>query len=410
MQIRRYESADVRSAMAAIRNELGPEAVILSNEPRGEGVEVIAAVDYDESLWDKNGATASDIAEQPEAEASFVGLTEPTSRYQAVAADGEDSSVVLQPEPPSPNLGLELNEMRKLLENHLAALAWNDLNRHSPAKGRALRQLRRLSLDTDVANLIADQMPEVRDIREAWRLPLKLLAAEIPTAKFDIAEGGILALVGPTGVGKTTTIAKLASRFALKNRVKDMALITTDNFRIGAREQLLTFARILGVPMHVTENTRELRQRLDALQDKKLVLIDTAGMGPGDLRLATQFGMLRSEGIAVKTLLTLSAASDSGALRRAVDGFRDAQPVGFVFTKIDEAASLGPALSTLVRTQLPAYYFTDGQRVPEDLQMAAGREGWLLRLALTLAGTHGESVDEERLALDFGKREVAGRA
>lgn len=408
MQIRRYESADVRSAMAAIRNELGPEAVILSNEPRGEGVEVIAAVDYDESLWERNAAKVSQGAEAPEP--NFVGLPEPTSRYQALAADADVSTVAAQPELPSPNLGLELNEMRQLLENHLAALAWNDLNRHSPAKGRALRQLRRLSLDTDVANLIGDQMPEVRDIREAWRLPLKLLAAEIPAVKFDIAEGGILALVGPTGVGKTTTIAKLASRFALKNRVRDMALITTDNFRIGAREQLLTFARILGVPMHVTENTRELRQRLESLQDKKLVLIDTAGMGPGDLRLATQFGMLRSEGIAVKTLLTLSAASDSGALRRAVDGFRDAQPVGFVFTKLDEAASLGPALSTLVRTQLPAYYYTDGQRVPEDLHEAAGKEGWLLRLALSLVSSHGEPADEERLALDFGAREVAGRA
>lgn len=407
MQIRRYESTDVRSAMAAIRNELGPEAVILSNEPRGEGVEVIAAVDYDETLWERNAAEELKLDDP---ETTFASMAEPTSRYAALAADSEQVSAPAEPPIPNPSLSLELNEMRQLLENHLAALAWNDLNRNSPAKGRALRQLRRLALDTDVANLIGDQMPEVRDIREAWRLPLKLLAAEIPTARFDIAEGGILALVGPTGVGKTTTIAKLASRFALKNRVRDMALITTDNFRIGAREQLLTFARILGVPMHVTENTRELRQRLEALQDKKLVLIDTAGMGPGDLRLATQFGMLRSEGIAVKTLLTLSAASDSGALRRAVDGFRDSQPVGFVFTKLDEAASLGPALSTLVRTQLPAYYFTDGQRVPEDLQAAAGKEGWLLRLALSLAGSHGEALDEQRLALDFGAREVAGRA
>ena len=408
MHIKRFLAADMRSAMREIRSELGPDAVILSNQALDEGVEVIAAMDYDDKLMGVGG----DMGLPPDEELAAAPIPTGASAYGRVAPEAINTAASVSPSAPRSadvsGLEDEIKDIRALLETQLASLAWNDLGHERPVKMRVIRQLSRLGIDPPLCEAIAERVPPKTRPRDAWRVALRILADRIAITSSEAIEStGVLAIVGPTGVGKTTTIAKIAARFALQHGVKSLALISTDTFRIGAREQLLTFARILGAPMHVAENARELRVLLDQLADRKLVLIDTAGMSQRDLRLAQQFATLRVEGHDVTTLLALSAATARSALGEIIDSFRPANPRALVLTKLDEAVSMGPALSAAVHADLPIAYLADGQRVPEDLQAARGKRSWLLRRAVELAREYDPEQREDELALTFGELELA---
>ena len=216
--------------------------------------------------------------------------------------------------------------------------------------------------------------------------------------------------MGPTGVGKTTTIAKIAARFVLRHSVEELGLVSTDTYRIGARQQLFNFARILRSPMHVAESSTELRRVLDRFANKKLVLIDTAGMSQRDVRLANQFATLKVEGHHVQTLLALSAGADRRCLAEALSVFSSASPEALIITKLDEAAALGGVLSLAIRANLPVAYISDGQRVPEDLHLAAPKRFWLLHNAVKLTLDPAFSPNETELAHSYGHLELAANA
>jgi flagellar biosynthesis protein FlhF len=242
------------------------------------------------------------------------------------------------------------------------------------------------------------------------RLIVRRFGERLPLVSWDMAEdGGVFAIVGPTGVGKTTSIAKIAARFVLRHDVEQLGLVSTDTYRIGARQQLNNFARILRAPMHVAENAADLRRILDGFAQKKLVLIDTAGMSQRDVRLANQFTTLKVEGHAVRTVLALSAGADRACLAEAVKVFRAASPEALIVTKLDEAAALGGVLSLAIGSGLPVAYLSDGQRVPEDLHRAAPKRFWLLQNALKLAA-NGAMAPEHELAERFGHRGLAVNA
>ena len=439
MHIKRFVAKDMREAIREIRRSLGPDAVILSNHETANGVEVIAAMDYDEGLLGSAEGRAQlqaapDAVDFPAAvdpdipAATAKPEAEPSSwnkvlAYQELAGLAEANPApppAATPPPPrvaaadlagDDPLREELTAMRRLLETQLASLAWNDLNRQSPVTARVLRELSRLGVDPELTREIAEEMPALTNAREAWRVPLQLLAEKIPLCDSDLAvSGGRVAVVGPTGVGKTTSIAKIAARFVLRHGVHSLGLVSTDTYRIGAREQLLTFARILGAPMHVAENARELRAVLDTLGAKKLVLIDTAGMSQRDLRLANQFATLRVDGYQIDTYLALSAAAHRDTMAEAMRVFAAANPKALILTKLDEASVLGPALSLAIRARLPVAYLSDGQRVPEDFHPAANKRLWLLQQAIALAREHARAPEEFELAHQFDRMELRSHA
>lgn len=295
----------------------------------------------------------------------------------------------------------ELRTLRRMLETQLATLAWNDLSRRSPIQTELLKQLTQLGLAQELATEVVTQMPTRLELAEAHRLALALLARKIEaTGERWMDAGGVVALVGATGVGKTTLIAKLAARWVMRHGTRDIALISTDSVRIGAQEQIQTLGRLLGVPAYAIDGAAELADVLDHLGDKRMVLIDTAGLSPRDPRLEQELKLLAAASQRLETTLVLSASAQAGAIEEAVTRFAPAKPTTCMLTKLDEATSLGGAISTLIRARLPVTYVSEGQRVPEDL--APARAHQLIARAVDLSRKSGASVDEDLLRRRFG--------
>jgi flagellar biosynthesis protein FlhF len=249
--------------------------------------------------------------------------------------------------------------------------------------------------------------PTRTTVENPAHIPLAMLVRHLPVVdNLAAVNGGVIALVGPTGAGKTTTIAKLAARWSMQHGSQDLALVSTDGYRIGAREQLMTYARILGAPMHVANSGKELARVLERLKSKKLVLIDTAGMGPRDVRLSEQLAALQLGAARARVLLALPAQGEAHALEEIVRSFASVNPTACILTKVDEAASLGAVISTTVRHQLRIAYLCTGQRVPEDLHAAHQRKVWLIKVAMKLKERVAARPDEAYLARNFGRASV----
>ena len=225
-------------------------------------------------------------------------------------------------------------------------------------------------------------IPEKTELTQAWSLVLELLTDQLMISDDNLlSRGGVVALVGPTGVGKTTPIAKLAARYAMEYGAEHIALVTTDSYRIGAHEQLATYGRILGCPVRAAKDADELAAVLYQLRHKHFVLLDTAGMGQRDLRLTEQLNtLMQTQGERIRSLLVLPATAQRSVLQETVEHFRRIPLSGTILTKLDESLSLGEVMSVTIQNALPISYITDGQRVPEDIRIAS-RENLVKRAA-----------------------------
>ena len=268
------------------------------------------------------------------------------------------------------HLRQEVAGMRQVIEREMNRFTDERL-RGSPVRATALDLMDEYGFDAGIARDVAMQIPLETEAHRGRGLMLGLISRKLPIAPVDpMEEGGVIALVGPTGAGKTTTIAKLASRFAEKHAPRDVALVTTDTLRVGAREQLYGYGRQLGIAVHEANSGTDLDQLLERLQDYKLVLIDTAGLGPRDRALAAQLQWLRAAE-QIRTLLVLPANTSFGDMDEVVRRFSAANPQGVVLSKLDETGRFGTALSVAVDHRLPITWVTDGQDVPEDLHRAS---------------------------------------
>nr|WP_217434882.1 flagellar biosynthesis protein FlhF [Marinifaba aquimaris] len=266
----------------------------------------------------------------------------------------------------------EMAEMRKLMEHQVSGLMWQEMARREPMRAFLVDRLNKLGISNDVADQVASFIPEELSQHEAWEHGLELLSGQLNATNNDILRrGGIVALLGPTGVGKTTTIAKLAAHFAQIHGGDQVAMVTTDTFRIGAHEQLQTYAKILGCPCKVVKDQQELAETLYHLRNKKLVLIDTAGVGQRDIRLAEHLNTLMSNNnVKIRSYLVLQSTAQRRVLQDAIDQFRRIPITGCIFTKVDECTSLGEIISVAIQNALPIAYVSEGQRVPEDIRAA----------------------------------------
>ena len=287
----------------------------------------------------------------------------------------EDTPKLLAASVAIEDISQEIKLLRSLLEGQLAGLAWNELRRHHPERLVVLSRLLNAGFSPALSRQIVEHMPPGYNSERGMKWARTALQHNLPTVGpgADIIEsGGVYALVGPTGVGKTTTVAKLAAHAVLRHGVQRVALITTDSYRIGAQDQLRIYGKILGIPVYAISDSEELQQTLSEINERQLILIDTVGMGQRDQRLIEQISLLGGLDDTIKCLLLLASNIQGSTLDDIIKRYQRHTLTGCIFTKIDEAYSLASGLDAIIRHKLPLYYTTNGQRVPEDLHVASG--------------------------------------
>ncbi|WP_122869645.1 flagellar biosynthesis protein FlhF [Pseudomonas viridiflava] len=402
MQVKRFFAADMRQAMKLVRDELGAEAAIIGNRRIAGGVELTAALDYKLSalaprvpnmeLEDELRKTQSRIVS---AQAELNNRSDSDASVNLQLFSGKSISATdthIEPtlaEPPRPfayapapaaepaggqrafeSMRSELNGLRELLEVQLGSLAWTQLQGSRPQQANLWRRLQRVGLSGPLSRDLLSMIPDIDEPRQAWRMLLAHLARMIAVPDVEpLEEGGVIAMVGPAGMGKTTTLAKLAARYVLKYGAQNIALVSMDSFRIGAQEQLKTLGRILNVPVTHVDPGQSLAQALEPLLRKRVVLIDTAGLQASDPALRMQLESLAGRGIKSRNYLVLATTSQKQVLTAAYHSYKRCGLAGCILTKLDETASLGEVLSLAISHELPVAYLTDGPRIPDDLHI-----------------------------------------
>ncbi len=405
MRIRRLFAANARLATRLVREELGPEAVILSNRRVEGGVEIVAATDYDESLLG-NRPDPTELGEVTSASRPADRLSD-VVRSDRAQQEAQSARVVWSQDPLLSGMRQELSALRELLEGQVAGLAWADYARRRPPQARLLTRLHEFGLPPELCQeLLSGLAPNLDNTTVESRV-LERLARTVPAIDGGVlSDGGVYALVGPTGVGKTTTVAKLAAQYTLRHGPGQVAILTTDCLRVGAFEQLRSFGRILDVPVQLVQSADELHSALQTLSDYPLVLIDTAGMSQRDVRLAEQISVLAGAAPELKVFLVLAANAQRSALLETVVAFRGVDIAGFVVTKLDETRRYGHILGVLAGAPAPLTYVSDGQRVPDDLRPAVPTE--LVNTGWALFDDDASPVADVTNALTFGRKVANG--
>jgi len=399
MQVKRFFAADMRQAMKLVRDELGADAAIIGNRRIAGGVELTAALDYKLSalaprvpnveLEDELRKTQSRIVSaqaelSTRAEADAVTNRQLFAGLPLTAAEPLIEPRFDEPARPAPaaaappavdqrlfdSMRSELNGLRELLEVQLGSLAWTQLQGCKPQQANLWRRLQRIGLSGPLARELLELVNDIREPKQAWRMLLAHLARMISTPDVEpLEEGGVIAMVGPAGMGKTTTLAKLAARYVLKYGAQSIALVSMDSFRIGAQEQLKTLGRILNVSVTQVDPGQSLAQALEPLLRKRVILIDTAGLQASDPALRMQLESLAGRGIRARNYLVLATTSQKQVLTAAYHSYKRCGLAGCILTKLDETASLGEVLSLAIGHELPVAYLTDGPRIPDDLHL-----------------------------------------
>ncbi|SAL40566.1 flagellar biosynthesis regulator FlhF [Caballeronia arvi] len=300
----------------------------------------------------------------------------------------------------------ELSSMRTMMEEHFSGLLWGERQRRNPTGSALTKRLFSAGFSAQLVRMMVENMPEMESVEGALEWVQQVLESNIPVMDSEDAlmeRGGAFALMGPTGVGKTTTTAKLAARCVMRFGASKVALLTTDSYRIGAHEQLRIFGKILGVSVHAVKDAADLQLALSELRNKHIVLIDTIGMSQRDRMVSDQIAMLCGAGHPVQRILLLNATSHGDTLNEVVQAYKSApdQPplAGCILTKLDEATNLGGVLDTVIRYKLPVHYVSTGQKVPENLYVATKR--FLIKSAFCIPrdGSPFVPQDEEVPAL-----------
>ncbi|KVL10607.1 flagellar biosynthesis protein FlhF [Burkholderia sp. MSMB1826] len=277
----------------------------------------------------------------------------------------------------------ELGELRGMMAEQFDSLMWHDRQRRSAVHGALTKHLFAAGFSAQLVRMLVDNLPSgdgAQTFEQAAEWAQSVLASNLPVLDSEDAlmeRGGVFALMGPTGVGKTTTTAKLAARCVMRFGASKVALLTTDSYRIGGHEQLRIFGKILGVPVHAVKDAGDLALALSELRNKHIVLIDTIGMSQRDRAVSDQIAMLHGANAPVQRLLLLNATSHGDTLNEVVQAYRSAGDhpnlAGCILTKLDEATHLGGVLDTVIRYKLPVHYVSTGQKVPENLYVASTR-------------------------------------
>lgn len=398
---RRFVQANAADALRQIKMELGPDAIVLSNREVEGGIEFIAIGPEGLSSIASNNDTGSAAVPPPASPIPSLVSKIALSRFrddqlraerllQSGPASPMPSSSAFTPaappitlDPPKPverqpdpalnRLIAEMADVKMMLNSHLAGNQWGEVQRQSPSVAELTKRMLNSGLSPQLTSDLLQDIPGTTDLDTLTDMVQERLEGMIGTidafSVFD--EGGVFAFIGPTGVGKTTTVAKIAARCVLRYGRKEVALLTTDTFRAGASEQLRVFAKILGLPIISLSDSEEMTDKLRELSNRRVLLIDTAGVSQRDRLMIEQSKLLRDGCKKLQRIIVMSATTSMATMHDVLQAhskaITDIPIVAAIITKSDEAIQLGPAVDCLVRNELPLLFLANGQRVPEDL-------------------------------------------
>lgn len=402
MNIRRFFGKNAREALAQVKQALGDDAIIVANRSVNGGTEIMAmletdivsdsaantdtGLDHSRSLLDfvtakdqprqvepqvhTTAAAAQKNADEPVAnETAIMDMLKQHSEHQEQAYQVATQTL----EDKMMGMMQEMRQMRSHFETQMSAMTWQHHLQHSPAKSKVLSTLLSANFSASLSRQIAEKMPQHIDVNKAPMWAKEVISRNLHTLDDEDAlldRGGIYALVGPTGVGKTTTTAKLAARYVMKHGTQNLGLITTDSYRIGGYEQLRIYGKILGVMVHAVKDEDDLRIALKELKNKHMILVDTVGVSQRDQAVTEQLSMLSRAESPIQKLLCLNATSTGDTLTDVMRSYKKHDIAGCIVTKLDEAAAIGNVLDVLIRERMRLFYTTSGQRVPEDIDLA----------------------------------------
>ena len=421
MKVRKYFASDMRSALEMVRAQQGSDVLILSNRQLDDGVELITADEsVDEAVLESlqersdNKPRAATKARpsvrklqrstghlrrptnvgprkpsQPQSDSNPEhAATRPAANNQASGADrrGVAENLLWTNEDTVQQMQLEMNRIKDLLEQQLSGLAWSDYGQKHPQRAKLLRTLNRIGITPKVARDIVEQLPGKLKMDRAWRQALMVLTNRIPVLNDPIInKGGRVAICGPTGVGKTTLVCKLAANYAKRHGIENVTIYSLDDQRLGAHQQLKVFARLTGIECVVIDANDELASIANHGKghDWHLALLDTGGFAPDDIRFRENLARLNG----IDIYFAVAATTDFASLNKVFSLTADINIKGCVVTKLDEAAQLGGALSALISAEVPLAYVTAGQSVPDDLEVANAKQ--LVAQAVALGAIEG---------------------
>ncbi len=420
MNIKRFFASDTRKALNMVRKEFGEEAIIISNRSVDNGVEILAADDFDDELsaqGEINTHTATHLPENTPAEVtkankkatsfaekikdeiharSIKKTQEPESDIEKIRAESYTDTGLpaelfdvrritesdLQGSAPQQDvissMRAEISKLRSLMENKFTQDNREKGTRQSSLQNKLVRQFQHLGLSNNLSAAMVNTLQEIDTLtpQEATRDALGLLTRQIRTTDDDIlSKGGIVVLIGPAGAGKTTTLAKLASQFIHRHHSKDIILVSTDTHRLGAQEQLMAYGRLLGIPVLKAKDQNEINQILRAVKDKKLVLVDSGSLTQNDLRNPQALPTMHTQVEGLKHYLVMPAAMQAATLDHIVKTLTASGLVeAGILTKVDDAINLGGALSAAIQHKLPIAYWSDGQKIASHLYPAKSQQ------------------------------------
>jgi len=352
----------MRKAMARVRAVLGKDAVLISSRNVDKKVEVIAASDYEPekleaALKKLQKQKAVTTEESPQIEHTWEVLEEVTRE--------REPAVQL---PSLSELNDELGRLRRLFEGELAHLSWREESSREPNRQALLSRLEAGGLSLDVADRVVTRALPCKDLEVAWSRVQKILGLLLKKTDEDILEnGGIVAMLGSTGVGKTATAVKIAAQFALRHGRNQVAFITTDRNRVGGQAKLVSLGSALGIPVQVVASPEEVQNALECFAVRKLVIIDTEGVSQRETAIIEKFAALTQANNAIRPYLVLSATTQESVISDTIEAYANVPLAGAIVTKVDESEATGAIASGLIRSRLPIAFICNGQRIPEDL-------------------------------------------
>lgn len=426
MQVKKITAANMQQALREVTQQLGPDAAIISTRKVAQGMEVVAALNYQSDVSAKQieaqlnqqqptqAASKHKTTSKPNAELeAWLNKIKHTSTpkqaaqaidkhppkeagkstdkpqpqapfYPSSEAQTDPSHTVLTAQSESYNqllikMNEEMQSLKKHIErqqNHVATnSAWDNQPPMNWQQSQLLMRCRDAGIEPEWAEPLVLSTTPHQDIEQAWKALLQQLQKDLPIEQSKLlSEGGCYAFVGATGAGKTTTIGKLAAQFAMRHGADKVTLVTLDQYRVAAHEQLKAFARIMGIQLVIINDAPSLKEIVQQRSKKQLILIDSAGLSPQSPHFSQQLSMLNAVKGCLETLLVLPLTNQARCLQENFEHYKKLKPSGCVLTKLDESFSLGAALSVATLAELPITFITDGPQIPDDIHQPEAKK------------------------------------